>query len=124
MTWELTADRPIYAQLAERLQLQIIQGEYGPGGKLPGVRELASAAAVNPNAVQKALGELERSGLIVSGGSGGRTVTEDAGLIQDMRKKLAEGHVDAFLARMGELGYARAEIIALLEERKGDGWII
>ena len=53
MTWELDADRPIYAQLVERLQTQIILGKYQPGERLPSVRELAAAAAVNPNTMQR-----------------------------------------------------------------------
>ena len=43
MAWELDADKPIYAQLTERLQTRIILGQYRPGEKLPSVRELAAA---------------------------------------------------------------------------------
>ncbi len=42
MAWELDADRPIYAQLVERIRMQIVSGYYQPGGKLPSVRELAA----------------------------------------------------------------------------------
>ena len=49
MAWDLDADRPIYAQLVERIQMQIVSGQYLPGGKLPSVRDLAAIAAVNPN---------------------------------------------------------------------------
>ena len=51
--WNLDSDRPIYVQLVERLQIQIVSGQYAPGQKLPSVRELAAAAAVNPNTMQK-----------------------------------------------------------------------
>ena len=30
MAWNLDSDRPIYAQLLERIQLQIVSGTYGP----------------------------------------------------------------------------------------------
>ena len=66
MAWELDADRPIYAQLVERIQREIVSGKYQPGEKLPSVRDLAAVAAVNPNTVQKAFAELERSGLIMT----------------------------------------------------------
>ena len=49
MAWELDADRPIYAQLVERIQKEIVSGKYQPGEKLPSVRDLAAVAAVNPN---------------------------------------------------------------------------
>ena len=81
MAWELDADRPIYAQLVERIQKEIVSGKYQPGEKLPSVRDLAAVAAVNPNTMQKAFAELERSGLIVTQRTSGRAVTEDTELI-------------------------------------------
>ena len=33
MAWELDADRPIYAQLVERIQKEIVSGKYQPGEK-------------------------------------------------------------------------------------------
>lgn len=115
--WSLDSDRPIYVQLVERLQVQIVSGRYGPGQKLPSVRELASSAAVNPNTMQKAFAELESSGLIVTQGTSGRTVTEDSGLIQDMKKRMAMQKAEQFFSDMGELGYAEEEAVALLRER-------
>ena len=58
MPWNLDSDRPIYLQLMERIQHDIISGTYKPGDKLPSVRELAMEASVNPNTMQKALSEL------------------------------------------------------------------
>ncbi len=66
MAWILDSDRPIYLQLVERIQVQIVSGEYPPGAKLPSVRDLAAVAAVNPNTMQKAFAELESSGLILT----------------------------------------------------------
>ena len=66
MAWNLDSNRPIYVQLAEQVQRDIISGLYQPGAKLPSVRELASQAKVNPNTMQKALTELEHSGLVYS----------------------------------------------------------
>ena len=65
MPWNLDDDRPIYLQLMERIQHDIVSGTYQPGDKLPSVRDLAVDAAVNPNTMQKALSELERCGLVV-----------------------------------------------------------
>lgn len=115
MAWELDADRPIYAQLVEKIQVQIVSGYYPPGGKLPSVRELAAVAAVNPNTMQKAFAELERSGLIVTQRTNGRTVTEDETLIRSIRSDLAKGHVELFFNGMKELGYTEEEVIALLK---------
>ena len=119
MAWNLDNDRPIYAQLVERLLVQIVSGRYRPGEWLPSVRELAAVAAVNPNTMQKAFAELEKSGLIITQRTNGRMVTEDEELIQRSRQKLAEGHGKAYFAGMKELGYTPEEAAAMLDKMKG-----
>ena len=114
MAWELDSDRPIYAQLLERIQLQIVSGTYGPGDKLPSVRELAAEASVNPNTMQKAFAELERSGLIVTKRTSGRFVTEDKDMITQIRTQLAKEEALSFIEKMKELGFEKNDILALL----------
>ena len=80
MPWELDSDRPIYTQIVDRLKHEIVSGFYPPGSRLPSVRDLAAQASVNPNTMQKAFTELERTGLIVTRRTSGRTVTEDTAL--------------------------------------------
>ena len=58
MAWNLNSDRPIFIQIVERIEMDIISGKYKPGDKLPSVRDLAAEAAVNPNTMQKAFTEL------------------------------------------------------------------
>lgn len=118
MAWDLDADRPIHAQLVERIQMQIVSGQYPAGGKLPSVRELAAVAAVNPNTMQKAFAELERSGLIITQRTNGRTVTEDQQKIRDIKEALAQEHVNNFFTKMKELGYTEQEAIELLSAGK------
>ena len=114
MAWNLDSDRPIYAQLLERIQLQIVSGTYGPGDKLPSVRELAAEASVNPNTMQKAFAELERSGLIVTKRTSGRFVTEDKDMITQIRTQLAKEEALSLIEKMKELGFEKNDILALL----------
>ena len=116
MPWNLDSSRPIYLQIIERVQMDIITGRYQPGDKLPSVRDLAQEAAVNPNTMQKALSELERSGLIYSQRTSGRFITEDKELIHQMKKELAAADVSAFVAHMKQLGITPEEIRQLLAE--------
>lgn len=117
MPWNLDSSRPIYLQIIERVQMDIITGRYQPGDKLPSVRDLAQEAAVNPNTMQKALSELERSGLIYSQRTSGRFITEDKELIHQMKKELAAAEVSAFVAHMKQLGITPEEIRQLLAEK-------
>lgn len=60
MDWEIKSDRPVYLQLMEKIQFDVVSGIYKPGGNIPSVRELAAQVGVNPNTMQKALVELEK----------------------------------------------------------------
>ena len=120
MAWNLNSDRPIYAQILEVIQLRIIAGQYKSGDKIPSVRELAAEAGVNPNTMQKALSELERSGLVMAQRTSGRIVTEDMDMIKQTRNMLAKEQVDLFISKMKELGFNKKEIVALLEQAGGE----
>ena len=121
MAWDLDADRPIYAQLVDRIQMQIVSGYYPPGGKLPSVRELAATAAVNPNTMQKAFAELERNGLIITQRTNGRTVTEDETLIREVKAGMAKELINTFFTKMKELGCAESEALELLKNASEAG---
>ncbi len=116
MEWKFDDQKPIYVQIAEELLLRIISGTYLPGSRLPSVRELAAEASVNPNTMQKALSELERSGLIYAVRTSGRFVTENEEEIAEARRRLAEKRVSEFLAQMDSLGVGRDEILYLIQD--------
>lgn len=116
MSWEFNDDRPIYAQLMEQIQLKIISGVYKSGEKLPSVRDMAAEASVNPNTMQKALTELERTGLVFSQRTSGRFISEDSNMIKNMRNDLAKDQIQKFLSNMGKIGYSKKETILLLED--------
>ena len=116
MPWNLDPQRPIYAQIIERVQLDIVTGHYAPGSRLPSVRELAAQAAVNPNTMQRALSELEGSGLIYAQRTSGRFVTEDTARIRQAKEKLASMQVREFIRKMQELGMNREEIAEQFQE--------
>ena len=120
MDWQFTEDRPIWQQITEQLTLRILKGEYPPGERLPGVRELAAQAGVNPNTMQRAMAELERDGLIYSQRTAGRFVTEDKVMIENAKRALAQRHITAFLEAMFRLGYQREEVIELLRQESGE----
>lgn len=121
MPWKLSSDRPIFIQIVERIQMDIISGIYQPGDKLPSVRELAGIAAVNPNTMQKALSELERTGLVYSHRTSGRFITENTQMIENLKSSLAEEKITEFFDNMSKLGFEKSEILALIEKCiKGD----
>lgn len=70
--------QPIYLQLIEGLEKEILSGMLAAGERIPSVRELSLSLCVNPNTVQKALAELDRAGVIVSAQGRGSYVAEEA----------------------------------------------
>lgn len=115
MSWHFSDDRPIYMQLMEQIQLKIVSGSYKAGEKLPSVRDMASDASVNPNTMQKALTELERTGLVFSQRTSGRFITEDINMIKNVRNSLAQEQIEKFLYNMKKIGYTNQETMGLIE---------
>lgn len=125
MQWELSSDRPIYIQLIEQLQAAIIAGQVSPGDKIPSVRDLASEAQVNPNTMQKALAELERTGLLYTERTSGRYITSDKELIMKVKKQSAKTQIQEFIEKMKLMGFQPDETLALIEETiKGSNFIL
>ena len=116
MEWRFTDDRPIWQQLTEQLTLRILKGEYPPGSRLPAVRELAAQAGVNPNTMQRALAQLESDGLAAGGRTAGRTVTEDAAVIEAAAKARARAAVADCLRVLSELGYTPSDALVFVKE--------
>ena len=121
MPWNLDSDRPIFIQIIEKIQMDIISGLYHPGDKLPSVRDLAQRASVNPNTMQKALSELERTGLVYSQRTSGRFITEDTAMIDNLKSELAKELITQILDSMEKLGIEKEEAISLISKiSKGD----
>ncbi|SDB18223.1 GntR family transcriptional regulator [Eubacterium oxidoreducens] len=121
MAWNLDNNRAIYLQLMNEIERRIIKGQYLPGTRLDSVRELAAEAGVNPNTMQKALAELERSGLVYSQRTSGRFVTDDGERIERMRSDMAKRAAKEFLKHMRELGFSAEEIKQILDAVEEEG---
>ena len=115
MPWELKSDRPIYTQLIEHIELTIFSGVYPLGSKLPSLRDMAQEAAVNPNTMQKALVKLEDDGLIITHRTSGRSITEDARMVERAKAKLAQTQISEFLDKMKLIGFEQTEILTILD---------
>ena len=115
MPWNLDNDKPIFIQLVERMQNDILSGQYKPGQKFPSVRELAMDAGVNPNTMQKALQELERTGLIITNRTYGRFVTEDLNAINNANQDTIKKTVKRFISDMEALDVRGNDIIVAVK---------
>ena len=121
MNWKFTGERPVYQQIMETVRGAIVNGEWLPGRKIPSVRDLAAQAQVNPNTMQRALTELEREGILVGGGTSGRSVTMDEEILSEMKsrilKELARECAEKFMV-FGLSPAQAAQILLDLDKEK------
>ncbi|MBR6208258.1 MAG: GntR family transcriptional regulator [Oscillospiraceae bacterium] len=116
MNFSIKDSRPIWQQLTEQLRQRIVTGVYPPGSRFPSVRELASEAGVNPNTMQRAMGQLETDGLVTTNRTQGRTVTRDTEVLEAMRRSLARARTQEYLQEMQALGLEAAAAAELVRE--------
>ena len=111
MAWSFQSGVSVTVQIVDRLRTAIISGEYQSGAQFPTVRALATEAAVNPNTMQKALALLESEGLIVTRGTSGRWVTDDAVAIEESRRTQLGRFVRMMIDEAQRGGIGRDELV-------------
>ena len=103
MQWMIDKERPICPQINEQIAARIALGEFKPQERLASVRDVAVAAGVNPNTVQKAFESLEAEGLIYSVRGSGWFVSDAVGTAQQKLQKLAEEKINALFQSLKTL---------------------
>ena len=79
---------PIYEQIIQQAERLIASGVWKPDDQIPSVRTMSQELSINPNTLQKAYAELERSGISYSVPGNGRFVSRDAPRIVGERMNL------------------------------------
>ncbi len=82
-------DKPIYAQIVDRIIENILQEKWRAEERIPSVRELAVALEVNPNTVVRSYNYLQDQNVIYNQRGIGYFVTED-GKLQARKIKRSE----------------------------------
>lgn len=121
MSWSFSNDKPIFQQLEDRIVLEIISGRYMPGSKLEPVRELALTAGVNPNTMQRALADIENTGIIYTKRGDGRYVTENSQKIDEIRNRYVLKKTGDFIASVKALGLDEDGIVKAVREALEQG---
>lgn len=70
--------KPIYEQIVEGIEREIVTGLISETEQLPSIRELSAILGTNPNTIQKAFLDLDRAGVIISTPGRGCFVAEGA----------------------------------------------
>jgi GntR family transcriptional regulator len=110
MEWNFKDGLPIYSQIIAQMSMRIASKAYVPGEKLPSVRDMATDAGVNPNTMQRALGELERQGLLYTERTSGRYITKEEEVLKELHRKLAMGYIEELFEKLSGIGMSEEEI--------------
>ena len=103
--------KPVYEQIVEGIERNILLGLYPVGAQVPSVRELSASLGINPNTIQKSYTELMRRGVICSSPGSGCYVTPRAleKIRERARERLAE--LEALSAELALSGVDGEEIL-------------
>jgi GntR family transcriptional regulator len=112
-----TDDRPIYAQIADRVKFAVAAGVLRPGEMVPSVRELSKQLVVNPNTVARAYRDLQAEGLLEPVRGTGLQVTEEAaGRCRDARREIVRQRLRAAMEAALRSGMGLEEVEAMIHE--------
>lgn len=107
--------KPVYEQLIEGIERDILIGAFAEGSQLPSLRELSAALSINPNTIQKSYAELTRRGVILPAPGSGCYVAPDA---REVLRREAMGKLTQLKALASELrlaGVGEEDILAAVQ---------
>ena len=111
--------RPVYEQIKEKLRSRILAGALSEGEKLPSVRDLAAALAINPNTIQRAYRELEAEGYIYTQLGKGSFVAPLTQVDKGRKEQLLRSFTDA-ARELLQLGYTAEELSVMIQDIRRD----
>ncbi|EGL16844.1 MULTISPECIES: GntR family transcriptional regulator [Paenibacillus] len=118
-----SSGEPIYEQIRQQIQRQILQGELLPGESLPSIRQLAKDLQISVITTKRAYEELEKEGLIDSVvGKGSFVSGLNREYIREQQLKQFEAKLSEAVREARQLGITVDETIetvkALYEEEE------
>lgn len=121
MPTEFESSKPIYMQIVDRINFNIVQGKQPLGEKLPSVREMAVQMGVNPNTIQRAYSELERMNIVETRRGQGTFVINNIELLNELRHSYQTEIIDKFIENMLEIGVSKKDMVSMLSDHlKGE----
>ncbi len=106
---------PVYEQIIQQVEEQVLIGMLKAGDKMPSVRSLSIKLSINPNTIQKSYTELDRRGLIITVPGKGSFISDNAA---ELIGEKSRGKIEDLTDIVTELAYAavaKEEIIKVIE---------
>lgn len=109
---------PIYTQIVNQIQSQLVNGILKPGDQLPTVRSLASELRVNFNTVARAYRILDEARIISTQQGRGTYITEipPPEVTEKLRKESLSELTQRFINEAYRLGFSEREVSQMVKD--------
>src|SRR5512145_2018853 len=110
---------PIYTQIVNQVQSQVVTGLLKPGDQLPTVRALAEELRVNFNTVARAYRLLDEARIISTQQGRGTYITEipPPEVTDQLRKESLEALTHRFIREAMHLDFSKTEISQMVKDQ-------
>jgi len=110
---------PIYTQIVNQVQSQIVSGIIKPGDQLPTVRALAEELRVNFNTVARAYRILDEARIISTQQGRGTYITEipPPNVSEKLRRETLEALTQRYISEAMRLDFSKSEIRQMVSDQ-------
>src|SRR5512141_1349596 len=110
---------PIYTQIVNQVQTQVVAGVLQPGDQLPTVRALAEDLRVNFNTVARAYRLLDEARIISTQQGRGTYITEipPPRVTEQLRKESLEALTHRYISEAMRLEFSKVEISQMIRDQ-------
>ncbi|PKO14997.1 MAG: GntR family transcriptional regulator [Chloroflexi bacterium HGW-Chloroflexi-10] len=117
MQVDLNGNKPIFLQLAEVVEDNILKGIYIEDSQIPSTTEVAVQLKINPATVNKGVNLLVDEGIVYKKRGLGMFVAPNARqkIIAKRRRSFFEKYIFSLLEEATNLGITRDEVITMIE---------
>jgi GntR family transcriptional regulator len=110
---------PIYTQIVNQVQAQVVSGILKPGDQLPTVRALAEELRVNFNTIARAYRILDEARIISTQQGRGTYITEipPPNISEKLRKETLEALTQKYVSEAMRLDFSKSEIRQMVSDQ-------
>lgn len=108
--------RPLFVQIAERIENDIVDGTLPEEGQAPSTNELAAFLRINPATAAKGVGLLVDEGILYKRRGIGMFVADGAreSILARRREQFADTYLDPLIAEAGRIGMTPDDLADLI----------
>lgn len=123
LTKPFNQEKPIYLQIREKIEDQIVNDQLKEGDQAPSTNQLVSFYKINHATVSKGVNQLVEEGILFKKRGIGMFVAEAAKskLVQKRKEAFVDHYVVGLVQEANNLGISESEIIDFIKQVKGRG---